>query len=349
MKNRLNQLWIIVLLFSALSGCVKDNTEAELLSIDLIDQVCDVTISPANAAVNIVFPNEVTSAEKLQVEFAVSKGASSLSNGEILTSGHSKLNFEAPFIFKVLAEDGLNQSNYEISTFNNDYTSGWGLGGFQKSSVSNNRDYNWYLDQSVTGKYSGVNCGPTSTTMAAKWANNTFAKTPEDARSAYRPEGGWWYTSDIDAYLTNNNIQHYFINLGNSIAGSGEIMLDQLNDGNILILCLDMYYISNGTDLTWHVDKFYSTNAEDWGHFIVVKGYKVVDGQLFIECYDPYCYNKKYNDGGFKGKDRYYRNNDLYKATSIWWNYAIVISGDGEKYMPVNALDKADIPNQGGR
>ena len=349
LKKRL--VWVLFMFFiiSVLYACEKDNTEAELLAFDLINQTCAVEIDNTDASVTITLPDEVTSAEKLVADFAISKGATASIGGEIQTSGLSEIDFESPFSLNVLAEDGLNQTNYKVSTFNNSYTDGWGLGGFQKSTLSNNRDYDWYLDQSNTGTYSGINCGPTSTTMAAKWAKENFTKTPQDARNAYRSEGGWWYTDDIDAYLTDNNIQHYFISLANNAAETSDKMIEQLAKGNILILCLDMFYITDGTNTTWHVDKFYSTNAEDWGHFIVVKGYKLVDKKLFFEIYDPYCYNKKYSDGSYKGRDRFYRNADLYRATSVWWNYAIVVNGDVEKSMPVNALDRTDVPNQRGR
>ena len=34
---------------------------------------------------------------------------------------------------------------------------------------SNNKNYNWYIDQTNTGTYSNMNCGPTCATMALMW------------------------------------------------------------------------------------------------------------------------------------------------------------------------------------
>ena len=114
-----------------------------------------------------------------------------------------------------------------------------------------------------------------------------------------------------------------------------------------MILCLDMYYIRDGTNSEWRMDKFYTTGSTGWGHFIVVKGYRQVDGELYFEVYDPYGFGRTYNDG--KGKDRYYRSEDIYEATSIWWNYTIVVSEKGDKSSAEKSLDPSEIPHMRGR
>src|SRR5688572_8131513 len=70
----------------------------------------------------------------------------------------------------------------------------YGLGKRLIKEVSNNVTYDWYLDQRGTGAFSNDNCGPTGVTMAIKWVNEGFEKTPEDARKKYRSSGGWWNT-----------------------------------------------------------------------------------------------------------------------------------------------------------
>jgi len=79
------------------------------------------------------------------------------------------------------------------------------------------------------------------------------------------------------------------------------------------------------------INKFYQTNSSGWGHFIVVKGYKQVDEIFYFEIYDPFSLGQMYKDNTLKGKNRYYRSDDIYTATSIWWNYAIVVSEKGSK------------------
>jgi hypothetical protein len=196
-----------------------------------------------------------------------------------------------------------------------------GLGKNLSHETSNNVSYDWYLDQGGSGQFAGVNCGPASVTMAVKWANQNFSGTVEDARQTFRPEGGWWYTNDIQNYLEQSKVSNWVIALKTM-----DDLKQEIDKGNIAILCLDMYYISKPKKLQYHVDKFYSADSPGWGHFIVIKGYKKVDDNIFFEVYDPYSFGVIYEDQTIKGKNRYYRSSDLDKSTQIWWDYAIVIS-----------------------
>ena len=197
----------------------------------------------------------------------------------------------------------------------------YGLGIDLQDGHSNNVNYNWYYDQMNTGAYSFENCGPTTVTMAIKWVNPDFTKTPEDARNTYLSSGGWWYTNDIIAYLNQYSVSNFTIKIAHI-----DSIQRQIHLGNIAILCLDMYYVSNPMNDKWHVDKFYLTNYKGWGHFIVVKGYKVVDNKIFYEAYDPNSYGLKYTNDSIKGINRYYRSADLDSAVTKWWSYAIIVS-----------------------
>jgi hypothetical protein len=209
-----------------------------------------------------------------------------------------------------------------------------GLGKALGSEVSNNVDYGWYLDQANTGEHSLLNCGPTSVTMAIKWFDESFAKSPEDARNAYRPGGGWWYTNDIIGYLNDHSVSNRTIMLDQFSNVKAEI-----DNGNIVILCLDMFYVSFSKYPEHHLNKFYETNSAGWGHFIVVKGYKEVDGMILYEAYDSNSLDRSYPRGGLKGKDRYYSSTDLDAATNIWWDYAIVV----ERSAPIGGRKGVDI------
>ncbi|MGC4021578.1 MAG: hypothetical protein QM734_06370 [Cyclobacteriaceae bacterium] len=227
-------------------------------------------------------------------------------------------------------------------------TQSYGLGKILTKSVSNNRDYSWYLDQGNTGTYSNVNCGPTSVTMSIKWVNKAFALTPQDARAKYRSQGGWWYTDDIINYLNDNSVNNSTIGLTNI-----SLLKDELDGGNIAILCLDMYYVDETYNTSYHVDKFYDASYKGWGHFIVIKGYKVVDGNVFYEVYDPNSFGATYTDQSLKGKDRYYRSINLDAATNNWWDYAIIVppsSTTGSRIKSIsNIVDPEQIPHQSGR
>lgn len=220
----------------------------------------------------------------------------------------------------------------------------YGLGRDPVNEVSNNVDYVWYIDQQNTGIYSDANCGPTCATMAIKWANRYFTKTLEDARNAYRSSGGPWYTSDITNYLSDNNIAHYvaaFVQLSD--------LVSKLDNGNIVILCLDIYYVREHLGKSeWRIDKFYSTYAKDSGHCIIVKGYKKVDDIVWFEVYDPASWGRKYNDGTLKGLDRYYRSEDILYAT-YWWSNMIVIENPANPTIRLQAIDPSTIVHQRGR
>jgi hypothetical protein len=222
-----------------------------------------------------------------------------------------------------------------------------GLGAKLNDGTSNNKAYDWYLDQGNSGTYSLVNCGPTSVTMAIKWANKGFDKTPEDARQMYRSTGGWWYTDDIINYLNYYDVSNYTVVLTDI-----NQLKTYVDNGNIIILCLDMFYVDYQADATFHFSKFYPANTQGWGHFIVIKGYKDVDSQTFFEAYDPYSFGSEYRDNSLKGKDRYYRATNLYDATSKWWAYAIIVSPPGStggRTADPNAVDPSTITHKSGQ
>jgi len=220
-----------------------------------------------------------------------------------------------------------------------------GLGKVLHEKKSNNVNYDWYFDQAYTGAHSSVNCGPSSTTMSIKWIYKEFSKTPEDARKSIRPNGGWWYTDDIISLLRSHKVSNYTISLSDI-----DLLKTVIDEGNIAILCLDMFYINMERNSFHHIDRFYEANNSGWGHFIVIKGYKKVDNSMLFEVYDPYSYNKRYNNETLKGIDRYYREEDLRLATQNWWEYAIVISKNTNSDLrSTKGLDISTIPHMPGR
>jgi len=326
------------------------NDQADILSYSIVNQQSSVEINRSEHLINIIFPETVTTGGSRVAEFGLSDGALATVNGVAQVSGKTANNYDTPFNYRIKSEDLSTTIDWTVSASNNAFTQQWGLGLFQKTSKSNNRSYEWYIDQSTTGTYNTVNCGPTSTTMVAKWSKQSFSKTTEDARAAYKPEGGWWYTGEINNYLTDNIIPHSFINLSGTADGTYQIIKSVIDAGNIAILCLDMYYVRKETNTQNRIDKFYNTEGTGWGHFIVVKGYREVDDQKLLEVYDPNSYSNKYTDQTLKGKNRYYRSPDIYSATSIWWNYAIVVSPAGS--VPKGddkALDPSTVPQAWGR
>ena len=188
----------------------------------------------------------------------------------------------------------------------------FGLGKVVSEECSNNVNYNWYIDQTTTGKYASINCGPSCVTMAIKWVDPAFSKEAVDAREAYGSEGGGWPISYITNYLNDNGISHTTLT---AINANAKTLKNQLKSGNITILALDAYYIrKHEGDPELRIYKYYTTYSSPVPHYIIAKGYKVVDNILWFEIYDPAGFYERYKDGTPRGRDRYYRSDDIINA-----------------------------------
>ena len=187
----------------------------------------------------------------------------------------------------------------------------YGLGRNVESERSNNVDYEWYIDQTTTGQYANMNCGPACATMALKWANKNFNKTTEDARNSLpilQPTPGWT-SGFFTSYLTDNHTKW-----DNEYYTEANQLKNQIDNGNIFALGLNMFYIKYESKSEWRIDRFYVINST-FKHFIIVKGYKIVDSILWFEVYDPWSVGWiNMDDGSLKGRDRYYRSEDIIES-----------------------------------
>ena len=195
----------------------------------------------------------------------------------------------------------------------------WGLGTNVTEAVSNNRDYDWYVDQFNTGKSNYVNCGPTSIEMAMRWVKKDPCITAEEIRNKYLQEESFGMKLDTMAYcLTDNNITNRYLR---DISADG--FKNELNAGNIIIVGISTGYISYNMVNEERVGRYFDG---DGPHYVVIKGYKVVDDKLYFETYDPFSWNTKYIDGTYIGKDRYYSADELVEAAKDY--FKIDVSAD---------------------
>lgn len=244
------------------------------------------------------------------------------------------VNFSTPVTFNVRAEDGT-VSAWKVKLTNNDYSIAWGLGLFISEERSNEgtRPQGWFLTQQNTGPQSNNNCGPAVTVMAANWSDASFAETIQDARNRipYGENGEVnWNPNDVCRYLFMNQIPYVKEQLPAASLPFAELkakfitqVKGYIDDDRIAILCLSTSYISYDPeqDLECRVGRFYSNV---FYHFIVVKGYKMVDGQLYFEVNDPWNFGEQYKDGSPKGKNRYYSSDDLCKTSAYNANVVVV-------------------------
>lgn len=210
---------------------------------------------------------------------------------------------------------------FTIKLPENNFARKWNLGTHVKKNISNNKNYDWYSDQFTSGNHYKINCGPACATMAIKWSNKNFFKTVQEARQTYKPHGGWWTTNDVFNYLEKFNVNYTWTEI-NSVTSLTRF----IDESKICILCLDMHYIREINNKDNSIDKFYATNNKEWGHFIILKGYKVINSNIIFECYDPYSLSLRHSNGTLKGIDRHYRSSDLDMAITNWWKYAIIVS-----------------------
>jgi hypothetical protein len=190
----------------------------------------------------------------------------------------------------------------------------WGQGREESGYVSLNRDYDWYVDQYELQLGYQFNDGPACAVMAARWVDADFPLSLTDAREANMNNAlgyiGRWRFEDIYNYLHGNDIPcqfDYNITLPD--------MKEHLDNGNILIVYITTWSIELNTNGEQRTGKYYSsfdgrrinlTAARAASrHFIILKGYRVVDGKLYFEVYDPFG-AWRYADGTRKGQDRYY-------------------------------------------
>lgn len=197
--------------------------------------------------------------------------------------------------------------------------SAWGLGEEIETYVSNDRSYDWYVDQYNTGEYWAVNCGPTSVEMAGRFSDPNFSYTAEDARNYFPRVTDWWYDINISTILKQYKIPH----TKTSVRRSNDLV-KELNKDGILLVNPNMSLVDAEEDPNHHVGLYYPPGT---GHYIIVKGYIIVDDKLYFEVHDPWSIDMRYENGELKGRNRYYSESSLFRAISNWYStiYTITI------------------------
>lgn len=186
--------------------------------------------------------------------------------------------------------------------------------------LNNQKDYDWYIDQKETGQYADNNCGPSCAVMSLYFQKGyDEAITAEVARNTRINDGGWWFTSDIDDYLKEVGVKHKM-----KFYKNPDSLLKPLKEGNICIICIDSSTLRYNPDVTSRFNKYYTGGG---GHFIIVNGYKVVDGRLYYIVNDPNSWGMKYADGTYMGIDRYYDAIDIDKTVRDWSREFYVVDG----------------------
>ncbi|MFZ5941117.1 MAG: hypothetical protein ACOYXB_11145 [Bacteroidota bacterium] len=321
------------------------NHEAALLSFSLPGQEALIEINSDSLTVGVKFPDQTVSASDLCVEFLLSEGARAYVNQVAQISGVSRNDFETPFTFTVISENDDFETEWKISSSNNDYSLSWGLGGFIKEERALNRPYEWYIDQSLTGAYGDWNCAPSCIAMAMHWQDENFSATVEDLRTMMGLYHRGWYLSEIDSCLERLGAMHEILELSDYRKETTGMLLDELKRGNLLLMAIDIYYLRENENPQERTGRYYDVIELGTGHCILLKGYKTVDGKVYFEAYDPIGYDYTYDNGSYKGKDRYYSSDEIYTAAFASWKCAFVIPGSPIKEDLRKRIRQQEFPD----
>ncbi len=322
--------------------------ENGLVNFAINGQLMAAVIDTTHNTILVTVPDSVNE-QKLTVNFTLAGQVTAAINNTAVSNSFV-YDFSKPVNFTVSSADKKRSTTFQVTVQTE--LQYFGLSGNLVAAKSLNNDYNFYFDQFDGSVYQAINCGPTVSTMAIKWADSTFTHTPAYARSQREPQGGWWTTSDVQGYLHDNGIN----TITDTLSNIDSLVKTSIDNNDVVIFCLDMYYVPLSAADNLHINKFYLANTAGWGHFLLVKGYKQLQYDFYLEIYDPYSQGETYttiDDGQLKGKDRYYLDYDISRATQNWWPYAIIASQKGQKVIAstkgrVLSLKKS-IPLASGR
>ena len=337
MKTKICLFFLLIAILFAFS-CKKDTPQTSdiqnnrslksgLLSFSINGELVPAAIDTTLNTISIIIPYS-QNLNSLIANFTLASQVNASVNNAAVKSGFV-FNFSNPVVFTITSADKTRSSSFKVIVQTN--LQYFGLTGNIISGNSLIRDYEYYFDQFDGSTFQLANCGPAVSTMAIKWADSTFSQTPAQARTIVRPQGGGWSTDDVQAYLNSNGVN----NVADTISNLDTLVKKNVDNGNELILCLDMYYVEFNDVYYQHLSKFYTTPAPAWGHFLLVKGYQQSsNNNFYLQVYDPYSQGERYGaiaDNQLKGKDRYYYDYDIRLATNNWWPYAIIVFPKGSK------------------
>lgn len=187
--------------------------------------------------------------------------------------------------------------------------------------VSNERPYEWYIDASQTGKYSAVNCVPSSAVMAGRWLDEDFPYTVEEARALLEKNGEGWNKKYLSIFFSISGIESKL-----SIYNGPNDLIEEIDLGNILVVGIDLKEIVYKNSDASSIGRYIGPGG---AHALIIKGYVYIDSKLYFEAYDPTGgYGASYSDGTHKGKNRLYPADEFDRAIKGNWGGYYVISKD---------------------
>ncbi|MBC8053917.1 MAG: hypothetical protein H7Y13_12700 [Sphingobacteriaceae bacterium] len=298
---------------------------------------------------------------KLVAIFQLSEGATATVNNTPQYSSETPNDFTLPVTYTVTAANGQ-VANWTIKLQSNNQRIG--LGSVVTEEKRLVKPYEWYVSQDTSGTSSKVNGGAACISMALKWTNvlkfsssdiSEIRRTSIEVFPLQARDPGYLFTPECVAfYLGLKNVFHKIITLSPDPFD----VTEQIDKGNLVIMLVDFAKIPFNTLGYQYTNRFYTLpdkTIPTTGHWIVIKGYKRVDGNLFYETYDPYSKGEKYENGEPKGKNRYYYSQSISSGINgqNGWPYAFVIDKKqtvsnevlrNEVYLPYFQIPLPELP-----
>lgn len=218
MYKHLLRLFVIICLIQ-FTSCKKDtpiivSTQNELLNFSVNNEVYNAIINNYDKSINAIIPYQLDK-KTLTFNFSLSGQAKLLLNNNPLISGNNLIDCTSAVKLTTSSADQHTNTSWTVNVQTDIAYNG--LGNELTAEKSLDRKNDFYINQIDGSTYQDINCGPAVSTMAIKWADDTFTKTSLQARQTIRSEGGGWSTDDIDKYLTANEVRHSFIQLNDLI------------------------------------------------------------------------------------------------------------------------------------
>lgn len=341
-KNMKLLTWgILMFLITLIPSACSDNdkttffTGNDILSFAVSGDVKGETVIDVENREILCISPAVADLSQLKVDFTLSEGAFASVMEDEVVSGQTVLNFKSPVRFKITAENG-DRSYWDVTVSNNDYTAKWGLGLILTEGKSKecSREDGFYLEQHNSGEYSDINCGPAVAAMAGRWAEPRYNASVKDVRDMMIQMGvtGLWSLDNIFSYFMVGGIRNCAKkSLVGSFTDPEEVFYNNfvslvkgvIDEGKIAIMLINTSYITYDAtqEVEYRVNRYYSN---EFNHFILVKGYRVVDGVTYLEVCDPWSNNYMYEDGSYMGMNRYYLASDIAKSMQKMWETEIL-------------------------
>lgn len=173
------------------------------------------------------------------------------------------------------------------------------------------------------------NCGPISALMLEKYSKpkrkiinlrneikkaRSIVSVKKKQNSSY----GWWRMDDVKKYLSNSNVIFSSKKIPRtlSVEDNEKYIISVLERGSVMLINVNMNDIPRGST----INKPYVTFpllGKAWGHFLVIVGYKEINGKIFFDIHDSYSK---------KGRNRLFSGLNIVKAIKHYNHEIISVS-----------------------